>query len=106
MVCGITNKYLCHDCMIKHEGHWISRELLDYYLRYNWTQVKLLPPEKEREVERVKVIKEELWKNETPLIIQESFKINIENDHIEPYVAVYCRQQDFERVNSSLSFLQ
>jgi len=107
--CAISGESYCAHCLTKQGDVRISRKYLDLYLDNEWEQIKMFECDEENlELKkRVLKIKKELWMDENlPIIIQEHFKINVEDDEIEEYTVILSRQQDKEYISKELSFIK
>lgn len=107
-ICSISSEAFCELCLTKQDDLRLGRKYLDFYLDTEW--IKLLMVEDEQldleNLEQLKAIKNEGWISEKrPLIIQDQFKINIEEDKIESYKVLLTRQEDKITYLEKLSFL-
>lgn len=103
--CAISSSPLCQDCLVQHDGHWIGRSFFEFYLADNWLQIKLFSENENDQIQYISQIKNQLWEDEIPLIIQGHYKINVENDNIESFTAIYCRESDENEIKSKLGML-
>lgn len=107
--CSISNEIYCELCLTKENDVKIARKFLSLLLDNEWDHLYMINNEfsgadKINELMRVK---KNLWKEqEIPVITQQQFKINIENDKIEAYTVVMAREQDSELVKKTLNFLE
>lgn len=107
--CAISGESYCAHCLTKQGEVRISRKYLDLYLDHEWDQVKMIP-NNEHNIDlknRIIKVKKELWDSENlPIIIQEHYKINVEQDEIEEYAVVLSRVEDKDYVSKELSFIK
>lgn len=103
-VCDICEKAFCAHCLKNHKNLHFCPEHLQIFLSAKWdivTTVKTNPDETTEGV-RLYHIKHDLWKDGIPSYLETQYKINIENDFIESFVALYARENDIETAKSRL----
>jgi hypothetical protein len=107
-VCAISDQSYCELCITKEHDSKIARKYLNLLLDEAWEDILMINNEqaganKLNELIRLKKL---LWdSDETPVIAQKQFKINIENDQIEAYTIIKSRKVDHDLVISTFSFL-
>lgn len=107
--CAISGESYCAHCLTKQGDVRISRKYLDLYLDNEWEQVKMIPNnERNKDLKkRIMKMKKQMWEDEhLPVIIQEHFKINVEEDEIEEFTVVLSRVEDKDYIAKELSFIK
>lgn len=106
--CAISGEPYCAHCLTKQGDVRISRKYLDLYLDNEWDQVKMIPNNDNNKdlKKRIMKIKKELWDSKSlPIIVQEHFKINVEDDEIEEFTVILSRVEDKAYISKELSFI-
>lgn len=107
--CAISGEAYCVHCLVKQEDIKVARKNLDLYLDNEWEQVKMIYNDGKNIDLKIQInsIKEELWSTESlPIIIQEHFKINVEDDEIEEFTVILSRVEDKDYISKELSFIK
>lgn len=107
--CAISGESYCAHCLTKQGDVRISRKYLDLYLDNEWEEVKMIPNNEDNKDIKTRILKmkNEMWESESlPVIIQEHYKINVEQDEIEEYTVVLARVEDKDYVTKELSFIK
>ena len=108
-VCSITDEPYCELCITKENDIRFARKFLNMFLDSEWEMNYFVHDEQigaDTLNELFKVKHDILKELNIPLITQKQFKINIENDKIEPYTVVLGRKSDREQIESKLGFLK
>lgn len=103
--CVVCENAFCSHCLKSHKSLHFCQEHLQLFLTNKWAQVasvKTNPEETEEGVYLYK-LKRDLWLNEkVPSYMETQYKIDIDTDYIESFVALYVREKDLEAVQKRL----
>lgn len=102
--CDICEKAFCAHCLKNHKNLHFCPEHLQIFLTSKWDVVTTVKTNPEETTEGVHLyqVKNDLWKEGIPSYLETQYKINIENDFIESFVALYARLGDIELVKTRL----
>lgn len=103
-VCDICEKAFCAHCLKNHKNLHFCPEHLQIFLTAKWDVVTTVKTNPEETTEGVRLyhVKHDLWKDGIPSYLETQYKINIENDFIESFVALYARINDIEVAKARL----
>lgn len=107
--CAISLEPYCEHCLTKQGDVKISRKYLDLYLDNDWVEVLMVPNDAHNSdvKERILKMKKSMWDSQSlPLIIQEHYKINVQDDEIEEYTVILSRVDDEKYVKKELSHIK
>jgi hypothetical protein len=107
--CAISSEPYCEHCLTKQGDVRISRKYLDLYLDNEWTEVRMIAnDESNKDVKnRIMKMKKEMWETENlPLIVQEHYKINVQDDEIEEFTVILSRVDDQDYVKKELAYIK
>lgn len=103
--CVICEKAFCSHCLKNHKTLHFCQEHLQIFLTNKWTQVASVKtnPEETKEGVALYKLKRDLWLNENiPSYLETQYKIDIDTDFIESFVALYVREKDAELAGKRL----
>lgn len=104
-VCSLSGESYCELCLTSENDIKIARKYLDLFLDNEWVELKMIHNDSfgKEELSELMKRRKELWTEESlPLISQNQFKINVEDDSIETYTNLMVRVDDAEYVKSKL----
>lgn len=103
-VCDICESAFCAHCLKNHKNLHFCPEHLQLFLSSKWDVVTTVKTNPEQTTEGVHLyhVKQDLWKEGIPSYLETQYKINIENDFIESFVALYTRLNDIETAKTRL----
>ena len=107
--CSIDMHSYCELCITKVDDMKFARKNIDEYLNYNWVELTMFKHIKTQYDfnNRIFKVKSKLWNElKTPLIIRGHFKINVEDDSIEAFTTLMCREDDKKLMQKELSFIK
>jgi hypothetical protein len=102
--CDICEKAFCSHCLKNHKNLHFCPEHLQLFLMSQWSQVVSVKTSADEPKSGVYLynLKQELWKEEIPTYMETQYKINIDNDHIESFVALFSRDKDLSFIKTKL----
>ncbi len=106
--CSIDGQAYCEICLTRIDDMKFAKKNSDEYLNYKWTSLTMFKKQSEQNDfdDRIKKAKAELWnKNNKPLIVRGHFKINVEDDSIESFTTLMCREEDEIFMRKELNFI-
>lgn len=106
--CSIDGQAYCELCLTRIDDMKFARKNSDEYLNYKWASLTMFKTQKGQGdfEDRIKKAKSELWlKDKKPLIVRGHFKINVENDSIESFTTLMCREEDAAFMKKELNFI-
>ena len=106
--CSIDGKAYCELCLTRIDDMKFARKNSDEYLNYKWTSLTMFKKQLGHTDfdDRIKKAKDELWlSSKKPLIVRGHFKINVEDDSIESFVTLMCREEDASFMRKELNFI-
>lgn len=104
-ICAISSENLCELCLTKEDDIKIGRKYLNTYLDNSWTDLEMIRHTSENSslISQIESLKKNLWdENQTPIIMQKQFKIDIDTDIIETYTLVKVIESDADSIRNSL----
>lgn len=106
--CSIDGLSYCELCLTRIDDMKFARKNSDEYLNYKWTSLTMFRTKKGQNdfEDRIKKAKSELWlKDKKPLIVRGHFKLNVEDDSIESFTTLMCREEDAAFMKKELNFI-
>lgn len=107
--CDICEHAFCAHCLKNHKSLHFCTEHLQLFLMSKWeivTTVKTNPDEVKKGVELYD-LKKSLWEKEKiPSFLETQYKIDVENDQIESFVALYARIEDLQNAKTQYQMLK
>ncbi len=103
-ICALSHRPYCELCLTKHDDIKVARKYLDLILDFEWQDLFIIKDEDigANQLNELFHIKKGLWQDkEIPIIAQQQYKINIENDMIERHTMVKVRTQDVDLLQDS-----
>jgi hypothetical protein len=99
--CAISSNAYCKHCLKSFQSIRVGKKYLNMYLAHEWKDFLIL--EKKNSYEEVPTylldIKNEIWQSEEiPVIVQNHYKINIQDDSIESFTVFQCRDEDLDNL--------
>lgn len=107
-ICSLSDNPFCELCIAKENDIRIARKYLSILLDSDWDNIFFIPNEQVGAdiLNELYRIKHDIWSSlNIPIITQQQFKINIENDNIESFTLVMGRKIDNELITNKLDFL-
>lgn len=102
--CDICENAFCVHCLKNHKNLNFCPDHLQLYLMSKWEQVVSVKTNAEETKAGVFLynVKQELWKEQVPTYMETQYKIDIDQDHIESFVALFARDKDLSLVKSKV----
>lgn len=103
--CDICEKGFCGHCLKNHKNLHFCPEHLQTFLSNKWEQVLAVKtnPEETKAGVAIYNLKQDLWKENVPTYMETQYKIDIDNDYIESFVALFAREKDLDLIKTRLN---
>lgn len=103
--CIICEKAFCSHCLKTNKNLYFCTEHLQVFVSNKWAQVASVKtnPEETKPGVILYQLKHDLWvKEQIPTYMETQYKIDVDRDFIESFVALYSREKDLELIKSRL----
>jgi hypothetical protein len=110
--CAICDHLFCRICIKPFKSMHVCQEHIGLLLKHEWKEILTLKTSTSDPEEGVRLYdlkKKLLEESQLPTYVETHYKINVDDDHIETYLVLFCTQAQADEIRQQLAqnnFLQ